>query len=227
VISLVIAAAFFVGIHLFISGTQLRTAIVAKTGENAFRGLFSLVSIAGLVWLGSAYARADTVHLWARVEVFGLLALVLTFFAFLFVTLGITTPSPTAVGGEATLRGNVAPKGIQRITRHPFLWGVAMWALAHLLVNGDLASLIFFGSLMLLAMIGPPSIDAKRARAFGEQWKGFAEASSNVPFLAILQGRNTLKIAEIGAWRLLVALLLFGVFLATHARLFGVSPFSG
>lgn len=225
--SLVIAAAFFVGIHVFVSGTQLRTAIVAKTGEKGFQGLFSLISIVGLVWLAVAYGRADTVPLWTRSEALGVLALVLTFLAFLLVTLGITTPSPTAVGGEAALRANVAPKGIQRITRHPFLWGVALWSLGHLLVNGDRASLIFFGSLLLLALIGPPSIDAKRARAFGEQWRHFAEASSNLPFLAIIQGRNTLNLAEIGAWRIVVALLLFGVFLATHARLFGVSPFSG
>jgi uncharacterized membrane protein len=113
-----------------------------------------------------------------------------------------------------------------RITRHPFLWGFAIWAVAHLLVTGDLASLIFFGALLLLAIVGPGSIDAKRKRAFGAQWMRFAESTSSVPFLAISQGRNTLELAEIGWWRVAIALVLYAVFLGAHSWLFGVSPFS-
>ena len=56
--SLVLAAAFFVGIHVFVSGTALRGAIVARIGENGFRGAFSLASLAGIVWLSRAYAAA-------------------------------------------------------------------------------------------------------------------------------------------------------------------------
>jgi len=48
------------------------------------------------------------------------------------------------------------------ITRHPFLWGIALWALVHLIINGDLASLILFGSLLLLAVGGTLAIDARR-----------------------------------------------------------------
>jgi hypothetical protein len=145
--------------------------------------------------------------------------------AFLFVAIGIATPSPTAVGGEAALREGVRASGILRITRHPFLWGVTIWAVAHLLVSAKPASLIFFGSLLLLALVGPPSIDAKRARMFGEHWTSFAESTSSVPFLAISQGRNRLSLAEIGWWRVALALVLYAVFLGAHAWLFGVSPF--
>ena len=51
-ISLVLAAVFFVGIHVFVSGTSLRAAIVAKTGEVVYQTAFSLVSLLGLIWLG-------------------------------------------------------------------------------------------------------------------------------------------------------------------------------
>lgn len=224
-ISLVLAAVFFVGIHVFVSGTSLRGAIVARTGEKLYQAAFSGVSVLGLIWLAWAYAATDSVKLWQPMAWLRPVTDLLVLLAFLFVAIGVTTPSPTAVGGETALREGVSAKGILRITRHPFLWGVAIWALAHLLVSAKPASLIFFGALLLLAVIGPPSIDAKRARMFGEQWTKFAESTSSVPFLAIFQGRNRLSLAEIGWWRLATGLVLYAVILVSHSRLFGVSPF--
>ena len=226
-ISLLLAAIFFVGIHTFVSGTSLRAAIVAKTGEPVYQTAFSLVSLLGLIWLGLAYAAAEPAELWEPAAWLRPVTHLLTLIAFLFVAIGVATPSPTAVGGEAALREGVRANGILRITRHPFLWGVSLWAVAHLLVSAELASLVFFGSLLLLALIGPPSIDAKRARMFGEHWTGFAETTSSVPFLAISQGRNTLELAEIGWWRVALGLVLYAVFLGTHTWMFGVSPFGG
>jgi uncharacterized membrane protein len=223
-ISLLIAAVFFVGIHVFVSGTSLRGAIVARTGEKVYQAAFSAVSVLGLIWLGWAFAAVEPASLWGQAGGARPVTQVLTLLAFLFVAIGVATPSPTAVGGEAALREGVAARGILRITRHPFLWGVAIWAVAHLLVSVDLADLIFFGSLLLLAVVGPPSIDAKRRRAFGEQWTRFADSTSSVPFLAIAQGRNTLELAEIGWGRLAMALALYAAFLGTHRWLFGVSP---
>jgi uncharacterized membrane protein len=108
-----------------------------------------------------------------------------------------------------------------RITRHPFLWGVALWALVHLIVNGDLAGLILFGALLVLALGGTVSIDAKRRRAFGEQWTQFAAVTSCVPFAAIAAGRNRLGAAllEIGIWRPLAALAVYAVVFYLHGRL--------
>jgi uncharacterized membrane protein len=224
-ISLLLAAVFFVGIHVFVSGTSLRAAIVAKTGEVVYQTAFSAVSLLGLIWLGWAYAAVEPAELWKPAAWLRPVTHLLTLLAFLFVAIGAATPSPTAVGGEAALSAGVTAKGIQRITRHPFLWGVALWAVAHLLVSADLASLIFFGALLLLALVGPPSIDAKRARMFRERWTRFAESTSSLPFLAISQGRNTMELAEIGWWRVALGLVLYAVFLGAHSWLFGVSPF--
>jgi len=224
-ISLLIAAVFFVGIHVFVSGTSLRGAIVARTGEKAYQAAFSAVSLLGLIWLGWAFAAVEPASRWGEAGWARPITQILTLLAFLFVAIGVATPNPTAVGGEAALREGVTAKGILRITRHPFLWGVAIWAIAHLLVSKDLADLILFGALLLLAVVGPPSIDAKRRRAFGEQWTRFADSTSSVPFLAIAQGRNTIELAEIGWQRLAMALVLYVAFLGAHPWLFGVSPF--
>jgi uncharacterized membrane protein len=104
---------------------------------------------------------------------------------------------------------------------------VALWAAGHLMVKADLASLIFFGSLMGLAVFGTLSIDAKRRRALGDKWNAFAAQTSDIPFAAIAAGRQSLKIAEIGWWRLGVAVMAWGALVFAHPLLFGVSPLPG
>jgi uncharacterized membrane protein len=223
--NLLAACAFFLLIHFAVSGTRLRDRLVAGLGEGSYRGAFSLASTAGLVWMIYGYRRAPTVDLWSHPTSLRPLAFVLVLVAFLFAVIGLATPSPTRVGAEAKLRqGADSVRGMLRITRHPFLWGVALWALVHLIMNGDLASLVLFGSLLLLALGGPRAIDAKRRRLFGDDWARFAQASSSVPFAAILGGRNSLgaAVAEIGFVRPLVAVLAYVLLFYFHGRWFGV-----
>jgi uncharacterized membrane protein len=108
-------------------------------------------------------------------------------------------------------------QGVLRITRHPFLWGVALWAAGHLLVNGDAASLALFGALLALAVFGTFSIDAKRKRALGPAWEQFAAQTSNVPFAA----RQRISLSEIGWWRLLLGAAIWAALLFGHPYLFG------
>ena len=221
-LNLIIASAYFLLIHFGVSGTRLRDGLVTRLGAGQYRGVFALASVVGLVWMSYAYRHAPMVQLWGLVLGFRPTAYVLVFIAFLFVIIGITTPSPTRVGMESRVgQGPEAARGMVRITRHPFLWGIALWALVHLIVNGDLASLIFFGSLLVLAVGGTRAIDAKRRRNFGDQWIKFADVTSNIPFAAIAAGRNRLglALAEIGVWRPLAAILAYVVAFYLHGRL--------
>lgn len=222
--SLIAASAFFLLIHFGVSGTRLRDVVVARIGEGRFRAVFALASVVGIIWMSAAYARAPTVDLWDQLAGLQPLAFALVLVAFLFIGIGLATPSPTRVGMESKLaQGTDSARGIVRITRHPFLWGVALWALVHLIANGDLASVILFGSLLLLALGGAPSIDAKRRRSFGDEWNRFAQATSNVPFAAIATGRNQLRPAlrEIGILRPVIAIAAYALLLILHGRLFG------
>lgn len=223
-ISLIAAAAFFLLIHVGVAGTRLRDAIVARTGEKAWGGLFSLASLAGLAWLIVAYSRAPTEPLWSTPDALRPVAVAVVFVGFLLAVPGLLTPNPTAARFEARLERADAVQGIIRVTRHPFLWGTALWAAVHLAMNGDAASLVLFGSLLLLCLVGTVSIDAKRRRRFGPQWERFAAATSSVPFGAIATGRNRLALAEIGWKKLAIAVLAFALLLALHPRLFGVAP---
>ena len=155
--NLIIAAAAFLLIHLLVSGTRLRDAIIRTIGQGPYMGLYSLASIALLIWMGFAYAaaqRGPNPVYWSATPVTKWIQLGVTLIAFLLAVPGLATRNPTSVAGEALLDRPNTVQGILRITRHPFLWGVALWAAGHLMVNGDLASLILFGSLFLLAVLG-------------------------------------------------------------------------
>jgi uncharacterized membrane protein len=219
---LVLAGAVFVGIHLCISGTRLRDRLVAAIGEQPYLGLFSLLSAASLTGLIFAYRGAPRAALWDTPAWLRGPAVVVMLLAVALVVIGLTTPSPTATGGTGALEREDAARGILRVTRHPFLCGVALWAALHLLVNGDSASLVLFGALLVLAIIGPSSIDGKRQRAFGARWQRFAAATSVLPFAAIAAGRNQLRLGEIGLWRAGLALAAYTALMLFHGRLFGV-----
>jgi uncharacterized membrane protein len=223
-LSLIAASGFFVLIHFGVSGTRLRDVLVARLGAGPYRGAFAVASLVGIVWMTRAYRRAPAVDLWGQLIGLRPLAFALVLIAFLFVGIGLATPSPTRVGMETKLaQGTQIVRGIVRITRHPFLWGVGLWAFVHLIVNGDLASVILFGSLLLLALGGTVSIDAKRRRSCGDQWSQFVQATSNVPFAAIAAGRNQLRPAlrEIGILRPVIAIAAYALFFVFHGRLLG------
>ena len=209
-ISLLAAGIFFVGIHIFVSGTPLRGRLVGVMGERPYQGMFALLSLIGIVWLIWAYGETDGALVWELPAAVRHLSMLLTVFAGLLVVIGLTTPMPTTMGSENLLRSESPARGIVRVTRHPFLCGVALWAFAHLLVNGDSASIILFGTFLVLACVGPFLIDRKRALAFGDQWQAFAEATSSVPFWAIIQKRNRLIVSEISFLRPLAAGLAIG-----------------
>jgi uncharacterized membrane protein len=99
-----------------------------------------------------------------------------------------------------------------------------LWAGVHILANGDAASLVFFGSLGTLSLVGTFAIDAKKARAMGAAWAAFAGVTSNVPFAAILAGRNRLVPGEL--WLpLAVGLAGYVLLLWAHVYVSGVALF--
>lgn len=222
-LSLVLGTLFFIGIHLFISGTTLRDKLTDTIGELPYMGLFSLASLGGMIWMCSAYANAPYIALWGPLPGVVPMSMVGTFLGFLLAVIGFTTPSPTAAGGEALLEGDDPCKGILRVSRHPAMWGIATWAAFHIPANGDAASLAFFAGLLTLSLSGPNAIDRKRARKLGDKWERFASVTSNVPFGAIVEGRNRFVFSELGVWRIVAAVAVWVGFLAAHGWLFGVS----
>jgi uncharacterized membrane protein len=220
---LVLAGAVWVLTHLGLSSTRLRALIAGAIGERGFQGIYSVVALVTLVWLVRTYnATPQFDFLWGPDPALRMVPMIVMPFAFMFMLGGFMVRNPTAVGQEAQFKAVGEGSGLIRITRHPFQWSVVMWALAHIVANGDTASLVFFGSLGLVSLLGAPLIDRKKAQKMGADWEPFARATSNVPFAAILAGRNRFVPKEL--WLpALAGLLVFGAAHAGHKWLSGVS----
>jgi uncharacterized membrane protein len=216
---LLLAAIFWIATHNGFAGTDIRTRLVGKIGEVGFRIAYAVTSVIAIMMLVQAWEAAVAMPLWSAPAWLRLILAAAMLPAFLFFAAGLLRNS-TAVGGEA-LAGQQA-RGIQRITRHPMLWSFALWALVHVIGNGDLASLIFFGTFAISAFLGMPSIDRKLAARAPEAAARLRAETSIMPFGAILAGRNRLVLGEIGWLAPLLALLGWAALLHFHARFFGV-----
>jgi uncharacterized membrane protein len=227
------ALAGFVLIHVGISATGLRARLVRVIGEGPYRAVFSLASLALLVWLvhGFNVMRADpfdplNAELWAPPPWLRWPAYLLIVFGLTLAFAGLFTPGPTLAGFEKKGLAHAEPAhGVLRITRHPFLWGLAFWAAGHLLVNGERFALMLFGALGLMVVFGARSIDRKGRARDPQAWERFEAATSNVPFVAILRGQNSLKLGEIG-WRAIAALIIVAAAVLAHRSVIGVPAFS-
>ena len=207
--ALLVATAAFLLTH-FITSTPLRPVIVNRIGEWPYRGAYSLIALITLVWMGWAYANAPREQLWVGIREIPYLVMPL---AFVLIACGYFR-NPTMVGAEKLLKSDDPARGMIRITRHPIMWGIMLWAAAHIVARGDLKSLVFFGSLLALAAIGTLLMDARKKA--NPDWPRFAAVSSNVPFVAIAQGRNRIVWREIGWVRPAIGLAAFFLVLTFH-----------
>jgi uncharacterized membrane protein len=221
--ALLLAMLAFVGGHFVLSAPPLRTKLIAALGERVFAGAYSLLMILALIWVVAAYRVAPPRIVWDFGPSINFLPIVIMPFALILAVLGLIARSPTAVMGERFLageRGSV--HGPATITRHPFLSGVALWAIAHLIANGDVASILLFGGMACLSIGGMYAIDHKRALKLGDAWRAFAAQTSRLPFAAALAKRTKIDWAGIGWSRPALGVILYAVLLFYHDRWFGV-----
>lgn len=134
---LVLGLAAFIGAHVFVTLRAPRAAVIARIGEWPYKGLMSLVALAGLILIGygfGQYRATGWVDVWSPPR--------WTF----YVTQLLMWPASICVVA-AYIRGD-----IWRTLKHPMLVGVKTWAVAHLISNGDLGSIVLFGSFLAWAV---------------------------------------------------------------------------
>ncbi len=131
---LVAAIVIFFGIHLVPTMTGLRDRLIGRIGQSGYRVLFALLSTASLVLLIFAFTKAPVVTVWSPPDWARWVAIVLMLPAFIFLV-------------AAYVPGKIKAK-----LKHPFLVAIKTWALAHLIANGDLASMILFASFLAYAV---------------------------------------------------------------------------
>jgi uncharacterized membrane protein len=134
---MILGLVLFLGIHLLTTQRDLRARFVVSMGEGGYKGFYSLVSLAGLglmVWGFAHYRSAGMINVWYPPA------------AFRHITEALMLPAVILVAASY-IRGR-----IYTVVKHPMLAGVKLWAAAHLLANGDLGSIILFGSFLAWAV---------------------------------------------------------------------------
>ena len=127
----------FLGAHVFVSRRNERAALISRIGRGPYLGLFTLVSIVGLVLIGFGFARYRAEGLipvwyppaWTRQIV-------------------VAAMWPASIAVVAAY----IPGDIKRVLKHPMLVGVKVWAVAHLCANGDLGGMILFAAVLAWAV---------------------------------------------------------------------------
>jgi uncharacterized membrane protein len=179
---LIIGMALFLAVHLIPTFTDFRQRLIAWKGETVYKIGYSCAALLGLILIIIGKGRAAYVPIWDPpgwayhiTQAAMLIALIILPAAYL-------------------------PTNLKRFWRHPFLTGLALWALAHLLVNGDLASIVLFGGFGAFAMFDIWSSNRRGAQTSDKKFPVY---------------RDLVLIA--------VGVILFGLVLHFHPYLFGVS----
>jgi uncharacterized membrane protein len=215
----------FGGAHIVMSSTRWRPKLVARFGERGFLVVYSLVALITFSFLAHSYAhhKHAGLQLW---HTFGgnLLYLIvrdlnvaLMAFAFILLVSGLIARPPSSIMPAG---GIPEPYGVTRITRHPTFAAFWLFGIAHCLVNGSLADLVFFGGLSVFAWIGAAHQDSRKIVTV-PGYAEFTAATSFVPFAAIMKKKQPLPLHELSLGVVALALLLFYLVRAYHPSIFG------
>ncbi len=130
---LILGLAVFLATHVFVSFREARASVIERVGLPLYRSLFAIVSLVGLaliIWGYAQYRAHDLIQLWSPPAFMRHITIGLVLFAVIFVVAAFF------------------PSHIKTRLKHPMLAGVKTWALAHLLSNGDLGSILLFGTFL-------------------------------------------------------------------------------
>ena len=130
---MILGLALFLGVHTLTTQREVRARVIATSGEGGYKVGYSLVSAAGLaliVWGFAHYRATGWIDVWTPPT------------AFKHITVALMLPAVILVVASY-IRGR-----IYTTLKHPMLAGVKLWAVAHLIANGDLGSIILFGSFL-------------------------------------------------------------------------------
>lgn len=177
------AAVAFVGTHFLLSH-PLRGTLVARFGEKGFLGIYSLVAFATLIWLAIAYRAAPAqTPLWPVGDVAWAVATAIMLLASVLF-MGSLVRNPALPGPTPAAAPVPEPRGVFAITRHPMMWGFALWGVAHILVYPEPSNIALAGAIIVLALIGAHLQDRKKARLQPDFWPEWEARTSYWPFAA-------------------------------------------
>lgn len=187
---LVTTCVLFVGSHFLLSH-PLRAPLADRMGERPFQIIYSVVAIATFIMIIQAWRGMPAEPpMWAAGDGLWIVASLIVLFASVLF-MGSLIGNPALPAPNAAFAAQGAPRGVYAITRHPMMWGFALWALAHALVMPTQAQFVLSATIAFLALAGSAGQDVKKARLMGDTWRHWAARTSFIPFVRQLSGRGS------------------------------------
>jgi uncharacterized membrane protein len=217
-------ALMFVGGHLLISSEAIRPGLIKRVGEQPYRGIYSIIALGTFIPLVIEFANhkhAGPIVWYLRaIPALRWLVWVMMLLSMILLVSAFVTPNPGAIGAAADNR----VRGILKITRHPTFVAIAIFAIAHILMNGWLGDLFFFGSLAVLAIVGGMHQDYRKRRELGAPYEALIASTSFFPFAALITGRQRWTAADVSWVAIGAGAGLTVIFLVLHPVIFGGHP---
>jgi uncharacterized membrane protein len=188
---LIAGLVIFLGAHSLPMARGARTSVVARMGDDGFRIAHSAISVIGfvlIVWGFHHYRSEAWMQVWYPPVWIRHITITLMWFA--FVSLACMNPAPGRIRGWL---------------RHPMLVAIKIWALAHLLANGDLGGMLLFGSFLVWAVVDRISVK-RRGDVGATRLRSFTRADG-------------INVA--------IGTVAYGVMIVLHPVLIGVEVFAG
>jgi uncharacterized membrane protein len=216
-------ATLFVASHVGLALVPVRSRLTARLGEWGFVWVY--FAVAAVTFSAATFYFAEHRFDGPPGPAFGrfallrvpLIALIVSGIALMVAAFSSYGRSPYAVGGR---QGAREPQGLERVTRHPFFAGMALYATAHALLATHLIASVLMLGLALLAVVGSMHQDRKLVRLHGERMAGYLAVTSALPFAAIASGRQRLVWHELPGTALVGGVALALVLSRVHDRIF-------
>lgn len=181
-LELVAANTAFVGTHLLMSH-PLRAPMTRVLDDTGFQIAYSVVSLATLAWVYFAFKAAPPADLGGSGIVGWVVATALTLPAMILFA-GSVLGNPALPTPMAEAQARAEPRNVFTITRHPMMWGFALWALSHMILFWSTRTMITAFAMGFLALVGARLQDAKKRALMGDAWKQWESGTSYWPRLS-------------------------------------------
>lgn len=220
-----VALALFLSTHFLPTRRKLRDRLIATMGRRTYFSVYGLVSLLVVVWLVAAAGRAPFLPIWWQAEWHRWVPVFTMPIAILLAVLGTGSAYPHTLGGRRSAPFDPKEPGIAALTRHPLLWSLVLWSLAHLVANGDVAHVILFGGFAVLSLGAMPIFDRRgRCATEATEWEAIRQRTSLLSLRPLVDGgwlrrnRGTLLRA------VAIAAVLYLLIIVLHEPVIGVSP---
>lgn len=208
---------FFISHSLPLRPT-IRAGLTEILGRANFLVAYSGVSLVTLYWLMSAAGRAPYLELWSYASWQNYVPIIAMVASTACLAFSLFRPNPFSFGGTNNDQFLPSHPDIVRWFRHPLLVALFIWAIAHLVPNGNLAHVLVFGSFALFSLLGMYLIDARRRRELGNRWSNLTQELRESPILP----RPTSK--PLALFRAISGVLAYVTLSTLHPQLTGVQP---